>query len=96
MCQVPSDERENLVKKWPPRTHDLTQQQIRRQQTCLVLKTDKEWVHNMKNFAWSHQLVNIHETMMVDVLHQLLKRMVMHLLSWVKLLLKTNMPAARK
>ena len=34
--------------------------------------------------------------MMVDVLHQLLKKMVMHLISWVKLLLKLEMPATRK
>ena len=33
---------------------------------------------------------------MVDVLHQLLKKMVMHLLHWVKLLLKMEMQAARK
>ena len=50
----------------------------------------------MKSFAWRHELINIHETMMVDVLHQLLKKMVMHLLRWVKKLFKLEMPAACK
>ena len=34
--------------------------------------------------------------MMVDMFHQLLKRIVMHLLFWIKLLLKREMPIARK
>ena len=59
-------------------------------------KTDKDWVHLVKNFAWDHQLVNIHETLMIDVLYQLLKGMVIHLLSWVKLLLIIEVPATWK
>ena len=62
----------------------------------LVPKTDEDWVHLVKNFAWDHQLVNIYETLIVDMLHQLLKGMVMHLLSWVKLVLAIEVPAARK
>ena len=80
ICLVPSDERENLEAKWPLRTHNSTQQQIERQHAGLEAKDSKDWVHPVKNFAWRHELVNIHEAMIVDVLHQLLKEMVMHLL----------------
>ena len=58
-------------------------------------KDSDSWVHDVHNFAWGHQLVNIHKAMMVDVLHQLMKGMVMHLISWIKLLLKDKIPAAR-
>ncbi len=37
----------------------------------------------MKNFAWSHMFVNIHETMMINVLHSLLKRIISYLMLWL-------------
>ncbi len=37
----------------------------------------------MKNFAWSHMFINIHETMMINVLHQLLKRIISYLMLWL-------------
>jgi hypothetical protein len=34
--------------------------------------------------------------MMMNVLHQMFKKMIMHLLNWIKLLLKKEMSTARK
>ena len=94
MCPVLSKEQENLETQWAPRTHNLTQRQIDPQCQCAnwLRKSDKDWVYNVTNFAWEHEVVNIYETIMVDVFHQLLKETVMHLIGWVRLLLKTNMP----
>ena len=41
----------------------------------------------MKNFAWNHYLINIHQCMMIDILHQLLKEAVMNVMWWMKSLL---------
>ena len=49
-----------------------------------------DWVHDVENFAWSHPYVNIHAAMMVDILHQLLKGVFMHLHQWVQALLKSR------
>ena len=80
MCQVPSNERENLCKKWPKRTHE-------RMLSQLALQNTEDWieenglkyldcVYSMRNFAWNHFFVNIYEYMMLDILHQLLKEVV--------------------
>jgi hypothetical protein len=50
----------------------------------------------MTNFVLKHSLINIHQTMMMNILHQLFKKMIMHLLNWIKLLLKREMLTARK
>ena len=42
------------------------------------------WAYNDENFAWKHDHVNVHETMMLDGLHQLLKGTVDHLLTWLE------------
>ena len=81
ICQVPPDERENLEKKWPNQTHAKTKDQIRRQRQTNISKIGEQWVHDLNNFAWDHYLVNIHETMMIDSLHQLLKGMTMYLIN---------------
>ncbi len=50
----------------------------------------------MKNFVWKHNLINIHEIMMMNILHQLMKKMIMHLLIWIKFLLKIYLSVNRK
>jgi hypothetical protein len=50
----------------------------------------------MKIFVWKHNLINIHEIMMMNILHQLMKKMIMHLLIWIKFLLKTHLSVNRK
>ena len=80
MCQVPPNEQENLSKKWPKKTHECTLSQ-------LALQDIEDWieengfkhldcVHLMRNFARNHLFVNIHECMILDISHQLLKRVV--------------------
>ncbi len=96
ICQISFDRRENLERKWSIRTHDFTQRQIQHQRQNHIIKTDEQWVHEMTNFVWEYSLVNIHQTMMMNVLHQLFKKMIMHLLSWIRLLLKKEMSTARK
>src|SRR5277367_6246025 len=96
ICIVPPHERENLTKKWDDRTHEHTQQQIRHQLLHRVEKSDDNWVHEVENFAWKHPYLNIHKAMMIDVLHQLLKGIVMHLITWTKDLIAKSILAVRK
>jgi predicted nucleic acid-binding Zn ribbon protein len=96
ICQVSLDQCENLKEKWSTRTHETTQRQIQRQRKTHIIKIDEQWVHDVMNFAWEHSLVNIHETMMIDITHQLFKEMIMHLLTWIRSLLRNEMPTDRK
>ncbi len=101
LCQVPPNERENLCKKWPKRKHEHTLSQ-------LALQDTKEWieenglrhpdcVHSMRNFAWNHSFVNIHKCMMLDILLQLLKRVVggTYMLQWLKTVIGAKFKGAR-
>jgi hypothetical protein len=88
ICNVAPKKRENLEAEWQFRTHKSTRAQISRQEKEGTPQTDANWVHPFKNFAWDHYLLNIHKAMMVDVLHQLLKGMIMHLLDWIKTVMK--------
>jgi hypothetical protein len=56
---IPPHERENLMKQWDDRTHELTQQQISYQRQTGLSKTDDDWVHDVENFAWKHPYLNI-------------------------------------
>jgi hypothetical protein len=96
ICQVSSKERKNLDDKWSLRTHETTQSQIRRQRLENIVKTNDKWVHDVECFVWKHDLVNIHEIMMIDIFHQLLKNMMMHVITWVKIILKAEMSISRK
>ena len=80
ICQVPPNERKHLCQRWDMRTHKSTRAQIQRQQRRPKLAPVEEMdMHLVENFAWKHSHVNIHATMMIDILHQLLKGMVMRL-----------------
>jgi hypothetical protein len=91
ICRVSSKARKNFEDRWSLRTHEFMQEQIRRQQLEELNSRDEKWVHEMKNFAWDYSLINIHEIMMIDILHQLFKDMMMHILSWIQSLLKKKM-----
>ena len=45
--------------------------------THRLAKTDDSWVHDVENFAWKHAHLNIHSSMMIDTLYQLLKGIAM-------------------
>ena len=96
ICHVLSNQWKNLKFKWSSHTHEFIQQQIQRQRSIIVFKIDENWIHDVKKFAWKHHLINIHKSMLVNVLHQLLKNMIMHLFIWIKQLLQTKMSATRK
>ncbi len=96
ICQMSSDERENLEKKWSYRIHEFIKRQIRHQRKKEIAKRKNDWIHEVKNFVWKHNLINIHEIMMMNILHQLMKKMIMHLLIWIRFLLKTHLSANRK
>ena len=96
ICLVPPKEREHMTRQWPPRTHEYTRQRIK-DQIVNGCSNDKEMdVHAVRNFAWNHALVNIHSIIMVDILHQLLKGMVMTLIKWIQSLIEDVIPASRK
>jgi hypothetical protein len=96
ICQMFFDERENLKKKWSYRTHEFIKKQIRHQRKREIAKRKNDWVYEVKNFVWKHNLINIHEIMMMNILHQLMKKMIMHLLIWIKFLLKIHLSVNRK
>jgi hypothetical protein len=96
ICQMSFDKRENFKKKWSYRTHEFIKRQIRHQRKREITKSENDWVHEMKNFVWKHNLINIHEIMMMNILHQLMKKMIMHLLIWILFLLKIHLFVNRK
>jgi len=96
ICQVPSQEQENLKRDWSLQTHQFIKNQISRQQEEKISENDAAWVHSVDNFAWAHHLINIHTTMMIDVLHQLLKNTITYLVHWLKQLIEKSITAARK
>ncbi len=51
----------------------------------------------MRNFAWNHSFVNIHECMMLDILHHLLKGVVWgtYMLQWLKTVIGAKFKGAR-
>jgi len=97
ICKVPPNERENLTGgPWEIRTHEDTKAQIAKQRANKVDKSSDDWVHNMDCFAWSHRFFNVHEGMLVDTLHQLLKGLVMYLVKWIQRLVGDLIPKKRK
>jgi hypothetical protein len=87
ICRVPSDQRENLDdRSHPLRDHGYMRNQIRKQRENPknYPQTHEEWVQPWDNFAWEHDLVNIHEGMMIDKLHQLYKGIVKYTIQWVQ------------
>jgi hypothetical protein len=75
-------------KAWEPRTHAGTIAQLGHQKKFSIESSDDNWIHPIRNFAWNHYLINIHQSMMVDILHQLLKGAVMDVVRWMKDLLR--------
>jgi hypothetical protein len=60
------------------------QTQILYQQQNHVPKGNNNWVHDIDNFAWAHQHLNIHQSMSVDILHQLYKGIAENVIKWVR------------
>jgi len=48
-------------------------------------------VHDVDCFAFGHRHVNIHKAMTVDILHQLLKGILMHVLGWLQALIEEKL-----
>jgi hypothetical protein len=100
ICQVPPSEREHLQKKWPIRTHEYMQQLIAKQQTTSLSDFSKQekamMVHNVSCFAWNHPYTNIHHTMMLDMLHQVLKGVIQYLIDWTKTHISATITRKRK
>ncbi len=91
ICRVSSKTRKNLESRWSLRIHEFIQKQIQRQRIEDLNSRHEDWVHATINFVWDYFFVNIHEIMMIDILHQLFKRMIMHFLIWIQSLLKKKM-----
>ncbi len=69
ICQVSSHERKNLNKTWSIQMHAFIKNQQRQQRKNNMIENNFAWIHSVKNFAWSHMFINIHETMMINMLH---------------------------
>jgi hypothetical protein len=49
-------------------------------------------IHIIRNFAWYHEHLNVHRAQFVDILHQLLKGIIMAVLKWCKHVLREVRP----
>ncbi len=76
--------------------HQFIKNQISRQQEEKISENNAAWIHPVDNFAWAHHLINIHTTMMIDVLHQLLKGTVTYLVHWLKQLIEKSITVTKK
>jgi hypothetical protein len=88
--QVSSHNRKNLDKTWLIWMHTFIKNQQKQQRKNNLIKNDSVWIHSMRNFAWSHMFINIHETMMINMLHQLLKRIISYLVLWLSQIINEN------
>ncbi len=61
-----------------------------------MIENDFAWIHSVKNFAWSHMFVNIHKTMMINVLHQLFKRIILYLMLWLNQIINESVYTSQK
>ncbi len=96
ICRVSSKTQKNLENRWSFRTHEFMQRQIQRQRVKDLDSRHEDWIHATINFVWDYSFVNIHEIMMIDILHQLFRRMIMHFLIWIQSLLKKKMSIRRR
>jgi hypothetical protein len=87
ICKVPPNERETLTRQWDKRTHEDTQAMLHHIRENHSIKTSEDdWIHDVPNFAWGHAHANLHSSMMIDILHQLLQGLFKHLIDWVKVI----------
>ncbi len=61
-----------------------------------MIENDFAWIHSVKNFAWSHMFINIHETMMINMLHQLLKRIISYLMLWLSQIINESVCTSQR
>ena len=96
--QVPPLKCKNLTKKqYPPRTHKKTKRQIKCQKLKNILPSSDNWVHPVEYFTWHYHLFNIHKGIIIDILHQLLKGIIMQLIKQVwKLISNVVQPKQKK
>jgi Plavaka transposase len=59
-------------------------------------KDDSDYIRPFRNFAWGHNLSNIHKMMAPDFLHQVLKGLTSeHLMHWIKGLIQSEIQAGK-
>src|SRR5690242_17446128 len=76
-CHVLPDKREDLNGQFAWRTKEATMTQIEKQKREDVPQSDDCWVHPIQCFAWHHSHLNIHQALATDILHLLLKGLIM-------------------
>lgn len=82
ICLVPLKNCEDLEHVAERRTPASTAAQLLRQRRHGAKGGDEACVKNVRNFTSSHKYTDIYQGMMVDILHQLLKGVLMHVLKW--------------
>ena len=91
ICQVRPEERNNLLKAHPFRTHDYTRSvHCDMDKDKINKRKDPMRVHQVRNFVWAHLYVNVHQIQLPDMLHQLYKGLVMRTIKWLEALIKRN------
>ena len=79
ICRIWSGKHKNLADRSHFfQNHNFMQEQIHKQQrnSREYSSTHSDWVQFWDNFAWKHDLVNIHNEIMINKLHQLYKSIV--------------------
>ncbi len=94
--QVSFHERENLNKTWSIQMHAFTKNQQRQQRKNNMIENDSAWIHSVKNFAWSHMFINIHKTIMINMLHQLLKKIILYLMLWLSQIINKSVYTSQR
>ncbi len=76
--------------------HAFTKNQQRQQRKNNMIENDFAWIHSVKNFAWLHTFINIHKTMMINMLHQLLKRIILYLMLWLSQIINKSVCTSQR
>lgn len=97
---VSSNQRENLLQRFNCRIYWYIKKLIAHQWRIRKQKIEKQnesmYVHDHHNFAWDHHLINIHVIIQMNLLHQMLKRLINYLITWVKTLVRNTIKIFQK
>ena len=88
ICRVFPDKRGELSRTWKYRTPEYTQAKLPRQKENPNEGEKDMRIHHVSNWTWKHEFCNIHKLMDLDILHQLIKGIVMRLINWCEALIE--------
>ncbi|KAI0996056.1 hypothetical protein K3495_g12125, partial [Podosphaera aphanis] len=88
LCQATKSDFNKITEEWPTRTHKQTRSQLSKQNERGIPESDPSYIHQHESFAWNLRGANIHESISVDILHQLKKGVFQRLLEQLQAVIK--------